>query len=186
MLTSCVATSGIDRTSAIMAPGTTLNPHTTYAFYQSAPVEPAAFEKGYSPSLHQHLIRAIEEELAGKGYRKVTDNPDLLLAYDVSVSVPEEKDKPGMYAPGFGYSYAYMAGYRYNYINSQMPGYRAVDLFKEGTLIIDMVDPDTNQLLWRGWTEGAIKNFGAGYGKVEGLVKNIIQRLPTARKTVQK
>ncbi|MHC2993734.1 hypothetical protein OB13_19925, partial [Pontibacter sp. HJ8] len=163
-----------------VSPGTSLKQHKTYAWYQAKPAEPAGYDKGYSASLHQHLIRAVEEELAQKGYKKSAENPDLLLAYDVSVSVPEEKDKPGMYGPGFGYSYAYMSGYRYGYGNAQMPGYRAVDLFKEGTLILDVIDPDSNQLLWRGWTEGAVSNFGTGYGKVQDLVGTILKGFPAA------
>ncbi|MBD1396166.1 DUF4136 domain-containing protein [Pontibacter sp. JH31] len=180
LLSSCVATSGIDQTSSISSPEKSLSTQKTYNWYQAVPVAPAAFENGYSSSLHQHLLKAIEVEFEKKGYSKTSLNPDLLVAYDVSVSVPESKDKPELYGNGFGYSYAYMAGYRYDYGNAQMPGYRMVDLFKEGTLIVDVIDPKSKQLLWRGWTEGAVSNFNAGYGKVEALVKAIIQRLPAA------
>ena len=180
LLSSCVATSGIDNTSSIASSEKPLSTQKTYNWYQAEPVAPAAYESGYSPNLHQHLLKAVETELEKKGYRKSNVNPDLLVAYDVSVSVPESKDKPELYGNGFGYSYAYMAGYRYNYGSSQMPGYRVVDLFKEGTLIVDVIDPKSKQLLWRGWTEGAISNFNAGYGKVESLVKAITQRLPAS------
>ncbi len=134
------------------------------------------FEKGFDKSLDQHLRRALEEELQKKGFKPATENPDVLIAYDVSVSVPVEKDVPANFAHGFGYSYAHMAGYRYAYQNSGAPGYRSVDLFKQGTLIIDFVDPASNQLLWRGWTEGAISNFGAGYGKVRRAVETILAK----------
>lgn len=180
LLSSCVATSGIDNTSSIASTEKPLKTQKTYNWYQAEPAAPAAFENGYSPNLHQHLLKAVEAELEKKGYSKTSVNPDLLVAYDVSVSVPESKDKPELYGNGFGYSYAYMAGYRYNYGNAQIPGYRVVDLFKEGTLIVDVIDPKTKQLLWRGWTEGAVSNFNAGYGKTEGLVRPIIQRLPAA------
>lgn len=177
---SCVATSGIDHTSAITSSEGDLSGRMTYAWYQVTPNATASYMKGYGPSLHNNLLRAVEEEMARKGYSKTTTNPDILVAYDVSVSVPDAMDKPELYGPGFGYSYAYMAGYRYSYGNAQIPGYRAVDLFKEGTLILDVIDPKSKQLLWRGWTEGAVKSPDAGYGKVRSLVQEIIKRMPAA------
>jgi hypothetical protein len=180
LFSSCVATSGIDHTSSISSSEGNLTKRTTYAWYQAKPSATANYMKGYGPELHNNLLRAVEEELERKGYSKTTTNPDMLMAYDVSVSVPDAMDKPELYGPGFGYSYAYMAGYRYSYGNSEMPGYRAVDLFKQGTLIMDVIDPKSKQLLWRGWTEGAVKNPEAGYSKVRSLVQEITKRMPAA------
>ena len=151
----------------------------TYAWYQNPPAAAAEYEKGYKAGLDENIRRAVEAELAEKGWQKVEQNPDVLVAYDVSVSVPLEKDKPENFAPGFGYSYGYMSGYRYNYGNAGLPGYRNVDLFKEGTLIIDLVSPKTDQLVWRGWSEGAISNFNAGYNKVQQQVAEVLGSLRT-------
>ncbi|GAB3195660.1 hypothetical protein ABID22_001561 [Pontibacter aydingkolensis] len=170
-------TSGIKNTSAIIAPGANTKLYRTYSWYQPAPAEVTSYDKGYRANLHENIVKAVEAELQEKGYKKVAENPDVLLAYDVSISVPLEKDKPENFAPGFGYSYAYMSGYRYNYGNSGLPGYRAVDLFKSGTLIIDMINPKSNQLVWRGWTEGALDNFNAGAGKVQQEVEEILNKL---------
>lgn len=178
---SCVATSGIDNTSAISASEGILGKKSTYAWYQPTPAGAAAYGPGFNANLNEHLQKAVEEELQRKGYSKTAVNPDMLLAYDVSVSVPEALDKPELYGPGFGYSYAYMAGYRYSYGSAEIPGYRAVDLFKQGTLIVDVIDPRSKQLLWRGWTEGAVKNFDASYSKVRGLVQEIVKRMPAAQ-----
>lgn len=177
LLPACVVTSGIKNTSSITAPGANTKLYRTYSWYQPIPPAAASFDKGYKPVLHEQITKAIEAQLQKKGYRKVDENADVLLAYDVSVSVPVEKDNPENFAPGFGYSYGYMNGYRYNYGNAGMPGYRAVDLFKSGTLIIDMVNPKTNQLVWRGWTEGAFDNFTPGSGKVEQEVSEILNKL---------
>ncbi|MFT2007765.1 DUF4136 domain-containing protein [Pontibacter sp. 13R65] len=178
LFSGCVATSGIVSTHTISASGSQPGRYTTYNWYLEQPVQDPDFEKGFDKELDQHLRTAIEEELKKKGLTKTTANPDVLVAYDVSVSVPREKDIPSHFAEGFGYSYAHMAGYRYTYQNTGIPGYRAVDLFKQGTLIIDMVDPASNQLLWRGWTEGAINNFQAGYRKIHRQVEPIISKYP--------
>lgn len=180
LLSACVVASGIVHTNAISAAGAKPAKYTTYAWYQEQPVAPAAYDEGFNADLDKSIRQAVEEELQQRGYKKVaaTAKPDVLLAYDVSVSVPEEKDKPENFAPGFGYSYGYMSGYRYHYKDAGLPGYRPVDLFKEGTLIIDMVNPATGALVWRGWSEGAISNFKAGYNKVQQQVTEVLSKLP--------
>lgn len=174
---SCVVTSNIKSTHDIIAPGANTKLYRTYSWYQPEPTAAAAYDKGYSPQLHQSIIQTIEAELQKKGYTKVAANPDVLVAYDVSVSVPVEKEQPENFAPGFGYSYGYMSGYRYKYGNAGLPGYRSVDLFKSGTLIIDLISPTSDQLVWRGWTEGAFTKFNAGNGKVQQEVAEILAKL---------
>lgn len=174
-LSGCVASSGAGVSNAISAPTATTTTYKTYAWYQQ-PTGSPEFEKGYSLTLDTRIRRAVEEELQKKGLQKVSENPDVLVAYDVSVSVPVEKDAPGTYPNGFGYSYGYMVGYRYNYSYTNMPGFRAVDLFKQGTLIIDMVSAKGNELVWRGWTEGAISNFNANYKTVHNQVEQILEQ----------
>ncbi|WP_162053105.1 DUF4136 domain-containing protein [Pontibacter pamirensis] len=176
-LNSCVTTSGAVGASAIKAPYARMATYKTYAWFQQQPVAEPNYEKGYNANLDRHIRRAVEEELQERGYRKVESNPDVLVAYDVSVSVPEEKDKPENFSTGFGYSYGYMSGYRYNYGHADMPGYRSVDLFKQGTLIIDLISPQSKMLLWRGWAEGGIPNFKAGYKQVQNQVEKVFVEL---------
>ncbi len=175
MLFGCVTSSVSTVPNDVVATGVDLSVVKTYAWFQEQPVAQVTYEDGFDASLNQHITKAVEEELKQKGFVKATNgNPDLLIAYDVSVSVPLEKDRPGMYTDGFGYSYAYMAGYRYNYHHSALPGYRAVDLYRNGTLIIDLIDPRKNELMWRGWTEGAISDFKTNYNSVHKEVKGVL------------
>lgn len=177
ILGGCVAGSSGNESNTIAAPEAALTGYSTYAWYQPEKVSDAIYEKGFSGELDANLRKAIEEELGQKGMRKVGLNPDILIAYDVSVDVPKEKDRPEDYAPGFGYGYAHMAGYRYNYSNTGIWGYRSVDLYKQGTLIIDVIQPDDQQLLWRGWAEGAITNYNAGYKKIHQKVEEVLNGL---------
>lgn len=178
LLSGCVTTSASLGANAIKAPyATSLKKYSTYAWYQPEPVAAPDYIDGYRGSLHRNMVAAIEEELKERGYTKVDQNPDVLVAYDLSVSVPVEKDKPENFAEGFGYSYGYMSGYRYDYGHADMPGYRSVDLFKQGTLIIDLINPKSNMLLWRGWSEGAISNFGSGGKVVQKQVDEVLDKL---------
>jgi len=179
IVSGCVTTASNLKPNAVTAAGAKIATIKTYAWYQDQPVAPIAYDKDYNAALNQHLRQAIEAELQEKGFTKATNgNPDVLVAYDVSVSVPLEKDNPANFADGFGYSYSYMSGYRYNYGHAILPGYRAVDLYKSGTLLIDLIHPDSNQLVWRGWSEGAISNFKANYKAVHKEVEGVLNTLP--------
>ncbi|MFD2244933.1 DUF4136 domain-containing protein [Pontibacter ruber] len=179
LFSSCVSSSAVLKSNAISAPGTNVRSYQTFGWYQEKPQAPQAFDKGFNPNTDKYIRQAVEEDLERKGLRKVTENPDVLLAYDISVSVPAEKDRPELYTDGFGYSYAHMAGYRYRYGDGGLASYRPVDLFKQGTLIIDMIDPKSNELVWRGWREGIFTNFNAGYKKVSSYVQDILEKYPS-------
>lgn len=174
LLSGCVASSAGEGSKTIAAPDAELSRYKTFAWYQPEKVSKAAYGDGYNGDLDVNIRRAVEEELRQKGMQKVTLNPDVLIAYDVSVDVPKEKDNPEAYPPGFGYGYAHMAGYRYNYGNTGIWGYRSVDLYKQGTLIIDVILPEKQQLLWRGWAEGAITNYNANYKKIHQKVEDVL------------
>jgi hypothetical protein len=175
LLSGCVSGSSGIESKTIAAPDVSSLQHRTYAWYQSENIAPASFDEGFNAELDVNLRKAIEDVLRQKGMKMVTLNPDVLIAYDVSVDVPKEKDKPDAYIPGFGYGYAFMAGYRYNYSNTGIWGYRSVDLYKQGTLIIDVIKPDDQQLLWRGWSEGAISNYKANYKKIHQQVEEVLK-----------
>ena len=177
LLSGCAASSVVTQSNAIKAPGAALGEAKTFAWIQPTPASPADFDKGFSAELDMNIRKSVEENLKAKGLEQVDSKPDVLVAYDVSVDVPLEKDRMQQYAEGFGYGYAHMAGYRYNYINPDMPGYRPVDLYKQGTLIVDLVDPKSNTLLWRGWAEGAITDMDARYKQIQQQVNEVLQKL---------
>jgi len=84
--------------------------------------------------LMSRIQTAIAKQLDLKGYKKVSESPDFLVAYHASV---QEKT---YYRPGAFYG--------------RGPGFhRGEDLegsFEEGTLIVDIVDSETQNLIWQG------------------------------------
>jgi hypothetical protein len=55
----------------------------------------------------------------------------------------------------WGYAYSYRIGFGYTWIPLQsQPGGRL-----PGTLIIDVFDGDSQELIWRGWAEGALASM---------------------------
>jgi hypothetical protein len=148
----------------------------TYNWYQPEPTASSSGE-GVNPSLQQHLKRAIEQEIAKKGLQKTTDNPQVLLAYDVSVKKPAQLPAQNN-AAGTGYGYAYQVGYRYDYGHAKMANFQPVDNYIPGTLIIDVIDASSKELVWRGWAEDVVEDFNADYRTVENYVDDIIDKYP--------
>lgn len=102
-------------------------------------------ERGKNPlyfnELNDKRIRAaIDEQMANKGYMKTTINPGLVLHYHIIV-----EDKTAIATDPYGYYGPYwrrMGTYAYQY--------------RQGTLVVDMIDANSNSLIWRGWAVSAI------------------------------
>ena len=99
--------------------------------------------------LRDRIHEAVNTELRARGYREVSSDADFLVAYHVSLdrrqSVQTLNNYYG-YGPGWGYGYG--ASYRPGYWAGAPETY--VYEYEEGTLILDIVNPEDRQLMWRG------------------------------------
>ena len=99
--------------------------------------------------LETRIHEAVDAGLAARGFRKVTSDPDFLVAYHVSLdkrqSVQTLNNYYG-YGPGWGYGYG--ASYRPGVWAGAPETY--VYEYEEGTLILDIVNPRNKELIWRG------------------------------------
>jgi len=123
----------------------------TFAFAGLADVNKGGI---YDNSLMQKRIEsAVERELTGKGLRQVgvDEHPDLLVHYWVNVQDKQRLESGGTsvgvarYRGGYGWG----AGYG--------GGVTTVE-YKEGTLILDLVEPAQNQLVWRATIVGTLQD----------------------------
>jgi hypothetical protein len=89
-----------------------------------------------SPFAGKRIKQAVLENLTARGYQKTTDDPDLLIACHLTF-----KNRSTVSVSDYGYW-----------------GPHAIDVrrYKEGTLILDFVDPQSKQLVWRGWSVSAL------------------------------
>jgi hypothetical protein len=114
-------------------------------------------------SLNDGRIKAaLESKLAASGYRRETaQRADFAVAYYVMA-----KDKLDVQDYSFG-PRRWLGGRDIR-----------VDQYTEGTLIVDLIDVNTKQLIWRGRASGAVelKNMDKKIDKaVEKLVKQFLK-----------
>jgi hypothetical protein len=86
---------------------------------------------------NQRIIDAVDKQLQAKGLIKVDSNPDMWVIYSRTVKEQVAAFKGG-YVPGPGWGTGF-AG---------VPA--EATTFEQGTLVVELGDPKTKQILWRG------------------------------------
>jgi hypothetical protein len=141
---------------------------------------------------------AATSALVAKGLRLSQSRPDLVVSYTTIVGRGARTNyyTPGYYGgwggyPGWGgwglgfgfgwgwggyyrpYYYAYGAPFAYG-----GPTYAEKEHFKEGTLIIDLIDPRTRRIVWRGFGVGEVhSNPQKNVDDLPKVVNGVINQL---------
>ncbi|MEJ8758495.1 DUF4136 domain-containing protein [Pontibacter sp. H259] len=157
----------------------------TYALYKAELPTSITSGPAYTPLLDQQLKLAIESELVKAGLRPSEQTPDLLIAYDIILPERQATEPGTTVAPGFGYGYSYWYGYRYRYDVIGVPGYQTIKDLPAGTLVIDLIDATTNQLVWRGWHQAELNPTAVNDSDVNKAVANVMSRYPPVPQTTQ-
>jgi hypothetical protein len=87
--------------------------------------------------LEDELRKAIKANMEAKGFQRVNEDPDLLVAYYVGV-------RNEIFMSNYGMTYA------------DITGNVMVQSVQDGSMRIDFVDPKTERLVWRGMAYGAV------------------------------
>jgi hypothetical protein len=115
-----------------------------------------------NPFFHDYVRRALETQLAARGFEKTTAGaPDLLLHYHASIVQKLDVGRA----------------------DGRCDDCRA-EVYDAGTLLIDFMDTRTKTLVWRGWAEGSIEgvidNQAWMEARIDEAVARILEQLPRA------
>jgi hypothetical protein len=136
-------------------PGFDFGAYTSYAWREGTPARRETAEK---------TIRAgVDRELAAAGLKLAEEDADLwvvthVLVDEHTLSDLRDKDYWEFYA-----------------------GIQSVDAYAlgKGTLVIDLVDPELEQIVWRGAVSKAIdKNMKPNSKKIDEMIRSVLERLP--------
>jgi hypothetical protein len=102
-----------------------------------------------NPFMHSRVVSAIDYELCATGLTEVETSPDVYVTYHASV-----EDKVRLESDSYGYGFgSYGRGgwgaYGYSGVVPVMTTTREVE-YEEGTLVVDIWDAASRQLVWRG------------------------------------
>jgi hypothetical protein len=152
------------------APNVNLDKYQTYA-WMPAPDSASASNM----TLNSSLMREVNEEMYQRGFRLDTANPDVVLVLHTMLETKTEViERPiyssySYYRPGFysGFPHDFYGRYYDPFYGYYWPGYVSMpevvgyDIetvqYKEGNFVIDMIDRRSKHIVWRGWSENALK-----------------------------
>lgn len=142
----------------------------TFDWAQKMNVEQNQNPLYYNELNDKRIKRAVRNQLEKRNYQLTATSPQLILHYHIIV-----EDKSVLVTEPFGYSYGpyWMKGPKQTYAYTQ------------GTLILDLMDTRSNQLVWRGWAVAAVDEIDSPE-KIEKLVETAVRKMfvkfPYARK----
>jgi hypothetical protein len=112
----------------------------TYAWIQqpTTAIGSAKAAQQMNTLLDKRIKDAVNTQLAAKGMTLVAENPDALVIYHTGIDNKVE-------VQDYGYTYP-----RYPYGGWYGGGQVDVYEYNEGTLIVDLIDAKSDQLVWRG------------------------------------
>jgi hypothetical protein len=90
----------------------------------------------YNELTDKRIKKAVDMQFQAKGIQFTTDNPDLRVHYHIIVD-----NRSAVRPTTYGYYYSPY------WMRNQYDVYQ----YREGTLIIDLMDAKNNNLIWRGW-----------------------------------
>lgn len=139
------------------------DPTANFSHYKTFDFLPHRTKPSGNPFNDKRIEAAVEEELIAKGYQKQTAGaPDFLVAYHSNV-----KDKIDVDT----------YGYRYGRYGRRVGTYTTVREYQQGTLVIDFIDANTKELVWRGWAKGEV-NDSVSKEKIDDTVAKILGKYP--------
>ncbi len=127
----------------------------------------AAQARRNSDLLDRRIRSAVAGELAARGISEDAGGPGLLAVYHIGV---EEK----IQVTDYGYNYSpYSAYWGYGY------GGRSIDVYQyqQGTLIIDLIDASTKNLVWRGSGTKALSDRQLSPEELQERVNKIVAKI---------
>lgn len=132
-----------------------------------------------SDLISKNIKNAIEKEFAKRGIKFNNEEPDFIVSYQ---TFTEEKQQVRNRTPyGFGpyfplrfYPFYYGWGYPYAWGG----GFSEEENYTEGTLIIDIKDSKTKELVWRGSVKGNVEDVSSLQKQIQKGIKAIMKKYP--------
>ena len=129
----------------------------------------------------ERIWNSIRTEMAKKGYIEDNKNPDLLVN---AMTVIKDKKYISATATGYGYGGIYRP---YGYWGAPRSATIRAEEYKQGSLVIDVVDTKTNKLVWQGTGSAEFEKKPKNPDEViNTTVNKILVSLPQVNGTVKK
>lgn len=137
--------------------GVDFKKYKTFKFEPGKVVRKLGVKDTSNTFMNQYIDEAVTKDLAAKGLRPSNSHPDVVITY---LAGAREKQEVQNYMSTMGF-YPYSGFYGYGMGGWWGPRWNNfwVRNYEEGTVIIDMYDAHTDQLIWRSYAVSSINKF---------------------------
>lgn len=145
----------------------------------SAPQDVEPTDPIFNQLNQNRLRRAIAEQMELRGYT-ASEDPDLAVNMYVKITPRREVIVRDYYLPYWGYYRYYGHWGYYRYWGGGWQRMRdVVQEYREGTLVIDLVDTERDQLVWHGVAVGVLEELPSDPDElIRQAVKQIFDQYP--------
>lgn len=165
-----------------------LSKYNSFSYLPNASLEMP--DANTNDGVNRMVLQTINDNMIDAGYNIDRDRPDLLVLVSTKINKETETTKEPIYATYGMYNRRglnvnpYYGNYYYNGYTSynRVIGYDTDTYnYKEGTLIIQLVDRDSNQTVWKGVSTTSIYDSGS-VSAMTNLVNAIFEEYPLLTK----
>ncbi len=142
LLSACSSTPDFDYDKSV-----NFSEYKTFAWFPNASLTKGTANYQISELMERRVQQAVNDELAAKGMQLVdAAQADVLINYHASVETKVDVDT---FSTGYSARWDYW-GIGYNVQTTTRE-------YEVGTLVLDVIDKESNQLVWRAAKEGRLK-----------------------------
>jgi len=177
ILASCSNTAHIEKSA-----GADLARYKTYGWVEQDKKQDKKINRKQEIT-QQNIQAAVDEQLQKSGWKRVDDNPDVLVSTDLVVEKTRKQQNDPVYSRPFSRLYYNPYSRRYGtiYYPSQFLGYDNHSTnVREGTVTISMIDSKTDKTIWQGWATDEINSSHITGKEIQKNVKSIFRKFDVA------
>ena len=133
-----------------------------------------SIDEGFHALNTKRIQQSVNAQLATKGCKVTADSPDFLVSMHLA---KEEKTDIRAFNYTYGIRTVYGAAHE---DTSQLNVYQ----YEEGTFVLDFVDAQSRELIWRGIAQGEVRNYSNPVKRNERInevVRNVLSNFPPVK-----
>ena len=134
------------------------------------------------------IQNALAAQLEANGFTQAPQDPDFVVAFYSRTREKTQLQSAG-FGPGFGFGRGFGWGYGVPFRGRWRWGYGPdiwTSTYTQGCVMADIIDPKTNELVWRGVVRDTVNGIGQSEKQANQAAKDLVKQFLKDAKKVEK
>ena len=132
----------------------------------------------------ERIQTALAAQLVANGFNPSDQNPDFIVAF-----YSRSRQKTQVESTGFGFGPGFGLGYGVPYRGRWRWGFGPdiwTNTYTQGCVMADVIDPQTNELIWRGVVKDTVHGIGQSDKQANQAARDLVKNFVKDAKKVEK